>query len=165
MKKKHVEINDFADLQEWQEKLGLSYAAPLTEICTAILNHFAQNNHEHIKIDLNELVVPDAFKRNACVWARQIKKQSILPHIVTHKAGALIGIQATAESKPVNWMKSLKERLLTQSIIIFPNENVPEAYIKNAYTIKHRLKKQGIHINVHPSAKQLTIVKSHANIS
>lgn len=159
MSRKVIEIEDFIKLQNLQEEHAIPFAASITACICELLNYYAQRGFDPIKIVLNDLVTPAAFQRNSCVWAKQIIPHVILPNVRTYKRPGQTFIEASKTAFHQNWLKSLKQRLKSQRIVIIPNSCVPKAYRANPYILTTRLGKQDIHIQVKPSSKQLTIIR------
>lgn len=157
--KKKLKIMDFIQMQDLQEEHGIPFASAITTVIIDLINWYVQRDYDEIYIELNDLVVPQGYKNNSCIWAKQILPKINLPHCKTFKRTGRVLIQATRKPAFPNWFKNLKQKLAVQSIIIYPLINVPKAYQANPYLVVNRLRKIGTEIKISQTNNQLTIIR------
>lgn len=145
-----IYIEKFEDLQKVQEEYDIPFAANITQVITELINHFASKDIPEVKIYLNDLVIPDSYKYNTCVWAKHIKPNTQYPFVKSFRVlnKNQICIYAGGEDYEPNFFKRLKLRLAENDVISFDFENVPKAYQANPWTLVNRLKKLSIQTSV-----------------
>lgn len=157
--KKKLEIQDFIQMQDLQEEHGIPFASAITTVIVDLINWYVQRDFDEVYIELNDLVVPQGYKNNSCIWAKQIIPRINLPQVKSYKRTGRTIIHASRKPVNPNWFKNLKDKLLHQNIIVYPTVNVPKAYQANPYLVVNRLRKIGTEIKVSQSNNQLTIIK------
>lgn len=143
MKTLDLQLHDFVDVQKFQEKLHISFAASLNQVLIDIFNYYESEGVDTVSIEINSAILQKSYQNNSIMLAKAIKNRIKFPFVRSSKSGMMVTLKASIQNFELVFLRQLREKLDQRSLVIFALDDLPPAHQEQPAVLTFRLRKEG----------------------
>lgn len=140
-----IEVNNFEDVQHFQEKFGIPFTCSISHWMIRMLNQYFSEGEEEIELRMSHSILPAAYKINPAMWCDRNAKRVHFPFLqarVWNKSESHF-IANRKGKKTIIFLHKARKLLEANKRVTLVTADIPFSYRQQPHTLLSKLRKHG----------------------